>query len=111
MMHHNSTMQRNIRWALFFVGLSLVANLALAQSEGNDAKLATPTPNKVVLPNGVTEEMLAPPPVPRFMLEKPVKPLTTDEMLQQVREVESRAKAQLGEAKKPANEQTQKKVD
>ncbi len=92
-------------------GLSLVANLALAQSKGNNAKLATPTPNKVVLPHGVTEEMLAPPPVPRFMLEKPGKPLTIDEMLQQVREVESRAKTQLGGARKPGNEQTQKKVD
>ncbi len=111
MMRHNSIMQRNTRWTLIFVGLSLVANLALAQSKGNDAKLATPTPAKVVLPNGVTEEMLAPPPVPRFMLEKPGRPLTMDEMLQQVREAESRAKAQLGKAKQPANEQVQKKVD
>ena len=46
---------------------------------------------KVILPAGITEEMLAPPPVPSFMLEKPSKPLTTDEMVQQAREAEAKA--------------------
>lgn len=46
---------------------------------------------KVVLPPGITEEMLAPPPVPSFMLKKPDKALTVDEMVQQAREAERKA--------------------
>jgi hypothetical protein len=56
---------------------------------------------KVVLPAGITEEMLSPPPVPRFMLEKPAQPLSVDEMLQQAREAEK--KAGIKPAPKPTN--------
>jgi hypothetical protein len=55
---------------------------------------------KVVLPEGVTEEMLAPPPVPRFMLEPPSKPLTQAEMMEQIREAE--LKAGVSSPKPPA---------
>ena len=43
------------------------------------------------LPVGVTEEMMAPPPVPAFMLEKPEKPLSMEEMVRQAREAEKKA--------------------
>lgn len=45
----------------------------------------------VELPPGITEEMLAPPPVPSFMLKKPDKALTVEEMVQQAREAELKA--------------------
>jgi hypothetical protein len=43
------------------------------------------------LPQGVTEEMVSPPPVPRFLLKPPTQPLTMEEMMQQVREAEAEA--------------------
>ena len=46
---------------------------------------------QVALPAGITEEMLAPPPVPGFMLKPPTKPLSMDEMVQQAREAELKA--------------------
>lgn len=54
----------------------------------------TPAANQsapVKLPDGITEEMLAPPPVPQFMLKKPARQLTVDEMMQQAREAERRS--------------------
>ncbi len=68
--------------SLLIAGLLVLSGAVVAQDQ----------PKKVILPAGVTEEMLAPPPVPRFMLEKPAKPLTTDEMVQQAREAEAKAK-------------------
>ena len=70
-------MKRTILLTLFVASLFASATLSLAQ--------------KVVLPEGITEEMLAPPPVPAFMLEKPAKPLTVLEMQQQAREAEKKA--------------------
>ena len=74
------------------------ANLTLAQEAVKEAKPAATA--AVVLPPGVTEEMLAPPPVPGFMLKKPAKPLTMDEMVQQAREAEKKA---AGSSARPAS--------
>ena len=78
------------------LSLALSASLAGAQpSVAKDkpaaAKSSAKPATKVVLPEGVTEEMLAPPPVPRFMLEPPSKPLSHDEMAQQIQEAERKA--------------------
>ncbi len=72
---------------------TLIPTLLIAGLLVLSASVGAHKPKKVILPAGVTEEMLAPPPVPRFMLEKPAKPLTTDEMVQQAREAEAKAKA------------------
>ena len=72
--------------------LALCGFLALSLGAfADEAAKAPAQPGKVALPPGLTEEMLAPPPMPRFMLEKPAKPLTTEEMIQQAREAERRA--------------------
>jgi len=73
--------------------LALMGCINLAQAQ-DTAKAPPPKPTAsaaIVLPKGVTEEMLSPPPVPRFMLETPAKPLTMDEMIQQAREAEQKA--------------------
>lgn len=51
--------------------------------------------SQYVLPPGITEEMLAPPPVPQFMLEQPAKPLTTQQMIEQARDAERKASVGL----------------
>lgn len=84
-------MNRTFRLAVWFAGLVISVNSSLAQDAVKAAKSSKPTASPVVLPAGITEEMLAPPPVPRFMLEKPAKPLTTDEMIQQARDAETKA--------------------
>ncbi len=70
----------------FCLGWGLQANAA------PDVAPAAP-PAKYVLPEGITEDMLAPPPVPRFMLETTSKPLTQEEMVRQAREAERKAAA------------------
>jgi hypothetical protein len=69
-----------------------------AASPAPVAKASAPT---VVLPAGITEEMLAPPPVPSFMLKPSATPPTVDEMVQQAREAEQ--KAGIKQTVKPAN--------
>jgi hypothetical protein len=69
------------------------ASLSLAQEATSGEKSVKTSTQKIVLPAGITEEMLAPPPMPRFMLEKPGKPLTIEEMTQQAREAEKKAAA------------------
>ena len=74
---------------ILFACLSWAMQLHAANETPSQPKKQAPT--KVVLPEGVTEEMLAPPPVPRFMLEKPAKPLSNEEMVEQAREAERKA--------------------
>ena len=89
-------MHRNHVSVILGLSLALCAATAWAQVPHTKDKLihentsAKPAA-KVVLPEGVTEEMLAPPPVPRFMLEPPSKPLSHDEMAQQIQEAERRS--------------------
>jgi hypothetical protein len=80
--------------------LAMVGPIAAQQvaAEPPVAKVSAPT---VVLPAGITEEMLAPPPVPSFMLKPSATPLTVDEMVQQAREAEQ--KAGIKQTVKPAN--------
>lgn len=84
-------MKRTILLTLFVASLFASATLSLAHDVTQDGKSVKPAAQKIVLPDGITEEMLAPPPVPAFMLEKPAKPLTVLEMLQQAREAEKKA--------------------
>jgi hypothetical protein len=72
----------------FAVGISV----ASAQETVPAPKPKKPEAPAYILPPGVTEDMLAPPPVPRFMLEKQDKPLSTEEMLKQAREAENTVK-------------------
>lgn len=81
-------MKRTILLTLFVASLFASATLSLAHDTGKSVK---PAAKKIVLPDGITEEMLAPPPVPAFMLEKPAKPLMVLEMMQQAREAEKKA--------------------
>jgi len=67
-----------------FLSVSLVAY-------ADEIEQAPTSSGRGVLPPGLTEEMLAPPPVPRFMLEKPSRPMTTEEMMLQARAVERKA--------------------
>ncbi|MDD5029253.1 MAG: hypothetical protein PHH58_07110 [Rhodoferax sp.] len=74
--------------------LCSLPGLTLAQSKPTPAAAApasAASAAKVVLPPGITEEMLAPPPVPSFMLKPPAKPLTVEQMVQQAREAELKA--------------------
>lgn len=84
-------MKRAISLALCFSGLSTLNGLAQAQSNTTPPPSNSAAPAMVVLPPGITEEMLAPPPVPSFMLKKPDKALTVEEMVQQAREAELKA--------------------
>lgn len=75
--------------ALVLCGAVAIGHAALA---GENSLTGDAVPGeKVQLPAAVTDETFAPPPVPRFMLEKPVQPLSIDEMIRQVREAEERA--------------------
>ena len=71
--------------------LILGTNFALAQNSSIAAPATAASAPKPSLPEGVTEEMLAPPPVPGFMLRAPAMPLSLDEMVQQVHEAEQKA--------------------
>jgi soluble lytic murein transglycosylase-like protein len=77
--------------ALCFAGLVSWSGLVQAQSNTPLPPASSASAAKVVLPPGITEEMLAPPPVPSFMLKKPDKALTVDEMVKQAREAELKA--------------------
>jgi len=96
-------MNRTFQLAVWFASLVISVNSSLAQDAVKTAKSSNPAASTVVLPAGITEEMLAPPPVPRFMLEKPAKPLTTDEMIQQARDAEIKA----GAGRKDINKKVQ----
>ena len=78
--------------------LVVCVGLAHGQQSPSGDRASAP---RVALPPGVSEDMLAPPPVPRFMLEKPGKPLTLDEMRAQVREAERHAGVEI--QAEPAN--------
>jgi hypothetical protein len=84
-------MKRYVPLTLFAASLLAGVDLSQAQDAAQDGKLSPPTAQKVPLPSGMTEDMFAPPPVPRFMLEKPARPLTHDEMMAQAREAERKA--------------------
>lgn len=96
-------MKRTISLALVLAILIVFADLSAAQD--------TTKNGKVVLPEGITEEMLAPPPMPQFMLKKSATPLLIDEMVEQARaaEIKAGAKHQLvakepqTQASKPTN--------
>lgn len=93
-------MKRTILQTMLVAILLAGATLSSAQNAPAEQKPAKPPQAAVVLPPGVTEEMLAPPPMPRFMLEKSAKPLTLDEMVQQAREAEKNAGVKRDAAKK-----------
>jgi hypothetical protein len=78
---------------LFAGGFSLASAQETAPSPATTS--IKPAAQTYVLPPGITEDMLAPPPVPRFMLEKPDKPLSNEEMLKQAREAESTIKPNI----------------
>lgn len=89
-------MKRAIYLLLCLAGLTTFTGLTQAQSyippsPPPAAPVSAASAAKVVLPPGITEEMLAPPPVPSFMLKKPDKALTVDEMVQQARAAERKA--------------------
>jgi hypothetical protein len=84
-------MKRTISLVLCIAGLVTLNGLTLAQSNTAAPPASSASAAKVVLPPGITEEMLAPPPVPSFMLKPPTKPLSVDEMMQQAREAEQKA--------------------
>jgi hypothetical protein len=86
-------MNRKISLTLVTACLLAGASQVQAQNADNGGGSGQKSSAKFVLPAGITEEMLAPPPVPRFMLEKPAKPLSVDEMVQQAHEAESKAGA------------------
>jgi hypothetical protein len=88
-----------MRWAgvLVLLGAVVLGHAAVAGEDLVPRKDARG--EKVQLPAGVTEETFAPPPVPRFMLEKPVLPLSMDEMIRQTREAEGRATPNLASPK------------
>ena len=92
---------------IVIASLIVGANCSLAQTTPSDGKLDKTAP-AFVLPPGVEEDMLAPPPVPRFMLEKPATPLTMDEMMQQAREAERKAGARRGTVESVSEGQTPK---
>ena len=84
-------MKRIIQLTVLFTSVIISASCALAHDTSTTEKSTKKAAQKIVLPAGITEEMLAPPPVPRFMLEKPSKPLSNEEMMQQAREAEAKA--------------------
>lgn len=90
---YGKSMKRTIHKLLFAAILMAIATMSMAQNVANEGKSVKPPSPQVVLPAGITEEMLAPPPMPHFMLEKPAKPLTMDEMIQQAQEAEKKAGA------------------
>ena len=94
-------MRRAITLALIATNLVACADPSLAQNAKDESRATRSPAPEVVLPPGVTEEHLRPPPVPQFMLEKPAKPLTMDEMLKQTREAEEKARTK---PKAPENE-------
>lgn len=99
-------MKRNIHLILFGA-IMACSNLSLAQNVPSDENAVKPSAPAVVLPPGITEEMLAPPPVPRFMLEKPAKPLTMNEMIQQTRQAESQERVRQTSGKRQGQGQAQ----
>ena len=99
-------MKHVLRLVFCFASMALASSFSLAQDVATDKKPAKSAASKVVLPQGVTEEMLAPPPVPSFMLKRPSTPLTMDEMMQQAREAENKARQQRSAVDHPPAAQT-----
>ncbi len=67
----------------------IISLLALSGLVGCTHLASVQNSHPAPLPHGVTEEMVSPPPVPRFLLKPPTQPLTMEEMMQQVREAEA----------------------
>ena len=63
---------------------------------------STSTKPASALPAGVTEDMMAPPPVPAFMLEKPGKAISMEEMVRQARDAEKKSGKQGNRTASPA---------
>lgn len=101
-------MKRSTLLAVLATNLLVGVSLSQAQEVTQEAKASKKPAPEVILPPGVTEASLAPPPMPRFMLEKPTKPLTLDEMLRQAREAEKTAQAEQKPAKSEPKEQPPK---
>ena len=85
-------MKHTIQALIFAVICGASLGVAAQSPSATDKPAAQPAA-AVKLPAGVTEDMLAPPPVPRFMTEKQDKPLSMDEMVRQAREAEEKAGA------------------
>ncbi len=79
--------------SLVFIAANLLAVTSSISAQYSDSQqpASKSSDTVVVLPVGITEEMLAPPPVPSFMLKPPNKALSMDEMVQQAREAEQKA--------------------
>jgi len=101
MAHKPLSMNRSLLLILLAASCLGIVQSSWAQDKAFDTKPIKPAAT-VALPPGVTEEMLAPPPMPAFMLKKPVKPLSMDEMVQQAREAEQRAGVKSPTANTPA---------
>ena len=101
-------MNRSTLHAILVTILVASVNLSQAQEASQETKAGKKPAPEVVLPPGVTEALLAPPPMPRFMLEKPAKVLTLDEMIRQAREAEKTAQAEQKPAKGEPKEQAPK---
>jgi hypothetical protein len=104
-------MKHVLRLVFCFASMALASSFSFAQEVAADKNPAKPTGSKVVLPQGVTEEMLAPPPVPNFMLKKPSTPLTLDDMMQQAREAEKKARQQRSAVANPPAAQAKSPVN
>jgi hypothetical protein len=84
--------KRVISKGFLLTGLAVAFPLAMADNGASTQPTSTASAPKVALPPGITEEMLAPPPVPHFMLERRPQSLTIKEMAQQAHETNASVK-------------------
>jgi hypothetical protein len=64
----------------WFMWMALATGVATAERTQAEDQKKAPEPARVVLPQGVTEEMFAPPPMPQFMLDQNARRLSPEEM-------------------------------
>jgi len=84
-------LQTTLSKRISFVALALCLSTSWAQSPSS-----APAPQSK---SNVDEIYFAPPPMPRFMLEKPERPLTQQEMQQQIEQAQALSKATQDPAK------------
>lgn len=89
------------RLACGLVGCAVVWVLP-AGAQSTPPAAATPAAAVASGPKAAATELyFAPPPVPRFMLVQPERPLTQQEMMQQIQEAQTRSLATQPPANKP----------
>jgi hypothetical protein len=74
--------------------LTLSALLSYGQTTTTDSDASKGSKSYGAATKDKAEPLFAPPPVPKFMLEKQSKPLSKEEMMEQVRAAEQAAKRQ-----------------